>query len=60
MLAALGAGGHTGPESDAASARLLASQLSPDTVGGSVAAEPDCQGVILERQGGAKIGGTAA
>jgi uncharacterized membrane protein YdjX (TVP38/TMEM64 family) len=60
VLAALGAGGHTGPESDAASARLLASRLSPDTVGGSVAAEPDCQGVILERQGGAKIGGTAA
>ena len=56
VVAALG-GPHPGPASDAAFATLLASHLCPGTVAGSIAAEPDCQGVILERQGGAKIGG---
>ena len=57
LVTVLGVGPHPGSGSDAAFAMLLASHLCPGTVAGSIAAEPECQGVILERARAARGSG---
>ena len=57
LVTVLGVGPHPGSGSDAAFATLLASHLCPGTVAGSIAAEPECQGVMLERARAARGSG---